>query len=444
MSFVAWTALASGVLLVMALASSYVRRLPITMAALCLALGVALGPAVTGLVVLDVREYAIYLERAAEIGVIVALFVSGLKLRLGWRDPAWRAAMWLAGPAMVLTIAGVAALGYFALGLAPAPALLLGAILAPTDPVLAGEVAVTDADDHDRLRYGLSGEAGLNDGTAFPFVVLALAWQASGGAGTWLVEWALVRLVWAIPAALVLGYGMGWSIGRLAIRLRNRQRDNTAPSDLFALALIGLSYVSADAIGAWGFLSVFAAGLGLRAAEVSVVKRSPHPDAPIEPDDDPLDHPPAEVLVEARVGADALEEPAVAAGVLVSETLSFGDTVERLIGVLLTVVIGIAITTYWDWRAIPLALILFVVIRPLAVRACLTLTPTTTAQRWLMGWFGIRGIGSLYYLAYALRHGGDGSAASEVMGMVISVVGLSIVVHGATSTPLLKRYERAL
>lgn len=440
MSFLAWTALASGVLLVMALASSYVRRLPVTTAALYLALGVVLGPAVSGLVVLDVKEDAIYLERAAELGVIVALFVSGLKLRLGWRDPAWRAAFWLAGPAMVLTIGGVAAVGYFVLGLAAAPALLLGAVLAPTDPVLAGEVAVNDSDDHDRLRYGLSGEAGLNDGTAFPFVLLALAWAANDGAGTWIAEWALVRLVWAIPTALVLGYGLGWSIGRLAIKLRNQERDHTAPSDLFALALIGLAYVAADAIGAWGFLSVFAAGLGLRAAEVTVVGLTPHPDATVD-GTDPVDHPPAEALIDARVDPEALDQPAVAAGVLVSETLSFGDTVERLVGVLLTVVIGIVITTYWDWRALPLALLLFVVIRPLAVRACLSFTPTTRPQRWLMGWFGIRGIGSLYYLAYAIGHGGD---VSDVMGLTISVVGLSIVIHGATSTPLLQRYERSL
>ena len=443
MSFLAWTALASGVLLLMALASSYLRNLPITTSTLYLALGVALGPVGIGIVSLDMLDASLYVERIAEIAVIVALFIGGLKLRLRWHDPAWRAAVWLAGPVMVLTIGGIAAFAHIGLGLSPAASLLLGAVLAPTDPVLASAVAVTDADDHDRMRYGISGEAGLNDGMAFPFVVLALAWEVHGGAGSWLGEWALVRLLWAIPVALALGYALGRFVGWIAIRLRTRQRDVTAPSDLLALALIGISYVAADAIHAWGFLSVFAAGLGLRTAEVSVVTNNPHPDAPLASDDDPLSHPPAEALVAARVEPKALEQPAVAAGVLVSETLSFGDTIERLVEVGMIVVIGIALATHWDPRAIPLAAVLFFVIRPLAARALLTFTPTTRPQRWLMAWFGIRGIGSLYYLGYALRQDA-GAAAEQIIGLTISVVALSIVIHGITSTPLLTRYERSL
>lgn len=444
MSFLAWTALASGLLLVMALASSYLRNLPVTTSALYLALGVALSPLGLGVVSLDVFDTAVYVERLAEMAVIVALFIGGLKLRLRWRDPAWRAALWLAGPVMVLTIGGIAAFAHFVLGLTPAASLLLGAVLAPTDPVLASAVAVSDADDCDRMRYGISGEAGLNDGTAFPFVVLALAWEVHQGPGDWLVEWALVRLLWAIPAALVLGYGLGWFIGRVAIALRTRQRDVTAPSDLLALALIGMSYVTADAIYAWGFLSVFAAGLGLRAAEVAVVTHDPHPEAQVGPDADPLEHPPAEALVAARVDPEALEQPAVAAGVLVSETLSFGDTVERIVEVGMIVAVGVAVVTHWDARAIPLAIALFVFIRPLAARAFLTFTPTTRPQRWLMGWFGIRGIGSLYYLGFALREGAEGAAAREITGLTVSVIALSIVIHGVTATPLLMRYERSL
>ena len=438
-------AVASGVLLLMALASSYLRNLPITSSALYLAIGVLLGPLGVAVVSLDLLETALYLERIAEVAVIIALFIGGLKLRLQWRDPAWRAAAILAGPVMVLTIAGIAGFAHYVLGVPSAAALLLGAVLAPTDPVLAGAVAVNDADDRDRMRYGISGEAGLNDGTAFPFVVLALGWEVHGGPGEWLVEWALVRLLWAIPVAIFLGYWLGRIVGKLAIRLRARQRDVTAPSDLLALALIGISYVSADAIGAWGFLSVFAAGLGLRAAELMIVAKNPNPVAVSVPIDDPTQHPPAEALVAARVVASALEQPAVAAGVLVSETLSLGYTVERLVEVGMIVAVGIAIATHWDPRAVPLAAALFFVIRPLAARALLTFTPTTRPQRWLMGWFGIRGIGSLYYLGYALRHGAnDSPAAAEIMGLTISVIALSIVVHGISSTPLLSRYEKSL
>lgn len=444
MGFVAWMAIASGVLLLMALASSYLRDLPITTSSLYLGIGLVIGPLGIGLVTLDIVSAAVVVERIAEIAVIVALFVGGLKLRLPWRAPAWRAALMLAGPVMILTIAGIAAVAHFLLGVPVAAALLLGAVLAPTDPVLATAVAVSDADDHDRMRYGISGEAGLNDGTAFPFVVFALAWGAHEGPGPWILEWAAIRVVWAVPAALLLGFYLGKLIGRLAIVLRTRQRDSTAPSDLLALALIGISYVTADAIHAWGFLAVFAAGLGLRAAEVDVVSATPHPDAEVPPDADPVEHPPAEALVAARVRPTALEQPAVAAGVLVSETLSFGDTVERLVEVGMLVAVGVAVSVHWDPRALVLAAALFVVIRPLSAQLLLALTPTTRPQRWLMGWFGIRGIGSLYYLGYAVRHGVDDAAAAEVTALTVSVIALSVVVHGISSTPLLARYERSL
>ncbi len=449
-SFLAWMALISGVLLLMALASSYVRDLPITTSAVYLALGVALGPLGAGLLALDVLAAAVYVERITEVAVIVALFVGGLKLRLPWRAPAWRAAFMLAGPVMIATVLGITAVAHLALGLAPGPALLLGAVLAPTDPVLASAVAVNDADDHDRMRCGLSGEAGLNDGTAFPFVVFGLAWITHDGPGTWIAGWALHRLVWAVPAGLALGFVLGTVVGRLAIAVRARHQDATAPSDLLALALIGVAYVGAEVIGAWGFLAVFAAGLGLRMAEIQVVSATPHPDADLElhagpaGNEGPIIHPPAEAMVGARVGPAQMEEPAVAAGVLVSEALSFGDTIERLVEAGLLVAVGVALATHWDARAVPLAVMLFAVIRPLATRLALAVTPTTSAQRWLMGWFGIRGIGSLYYLGYALRHGGTGGPAREIVDLTISVIALSVVLHGITATPLLTRYERAL
>lgn len=439
MSFLGWMTLASCGLLLMALASSYLRNLPISTSAIYLAIGIALGPVGVGLARFDVTEQAVYVERVTEIAVIVALFIGGLRLRIRWRDPAWRAALLLAGPVMVMSIAGIAVVAHVALGLPPAAAMLLGAVLAPTDPVLAGAVAVNDAADCDRMRAGLSGEAGLNDGTAFPFVVLALGWAAHDGGGAWLGGWALHRIVWAVPAALVFGWVLGRAVGRLAIRLRTHQRDASAPSDLLALALIGIAYAVADAIGAWGFLAVFAAGAGLRSAELHVVEHHPHPEVPT--DDDV--HPPAEALVPAKVEPDALEQPAVAAGVLVSETLSFGDTIERLVEVTLIVAVGIALADHWDPRALVVGGALFVVIRPLATLLGLR-TSVTHRQRWLMGWFGIRGIGSLYYLGYALTHGLRGALADDVVDLTVSVIALSVVVHGISATPLLRAYERWL
>ncbi|HWN43231.1 MAG TPA: cation:proton antiporter [Thermoanaerobaculia bacterium] len=441
MSFLGWMAAIGGLLLLVALSSAYLRRLPVSTAVLYMLLGIALGPLGLGLLRVDVRESAPWLERLTEIAVIVSLFVGGLKLRLHWRNPAWTAAYLLMGPVMLACILGVALLARFFLGLDTASALLLGALLAPTDPVLAGTVSVNDAADHDRMRYGLSGEAGLNDGMAFPFVIFALLWAEHGRAGDWIGGWALHRLVWAVPAALVLGHVLGKGIGRLAVWLRSRHRDTAAPSDFLALALIALSYVGAEVIGAWGFLAVFAAGVGLRSAELKVVKESPHPEADSSPSEP---HPPAEDLVSANVAAEALKEPAVAAGRLVAETLSFGDTVERLLEILLVVLVGVSLAVHWDARAVPLALGLMFVLRPLSARLLLAGAPISRAQRWLMGWFGIRGIGSLYYLSYALNHGVSGRAAADLGNLTISVVAISILGHGITAQPFLAWYERIL
>jgi NhaP-type Na+/H+ or K+/H+ antiporter len=343
---------------------------------------------------------------------------------------------------MIASIAGFAIAVHVILQMPWTMSLLLAAILAPTDPVLASAVTVSHAQDHDRVRYALSGEAGLNDGAAFPFVILALALIAGPFGRAELGAWVLVRLLWAVPAGLLLGFLLGKVIGRIAIALRARQRDTAAPTDFLALALIALSYSAAEAMGAWGFLAVFAAGLGLRHAEISTVQETPHPQAP---DADVEAHPPAETLVAPNVVTeDEISQPAVAAGVLVAEVFSFGDTVERLLEVFLVVLVGVALAGYWDVRAVTLALLLFVVIRPLASMLMLVGTPTSPLQRGLLGWFGIRGIGSLYYLAYALNHGLESGASRQFAGLVLSIIALSVVVHGLTARPLLRHYERTL
>lgn len=447
MGFLGWMGLIGLLLLVLALSSAYVRQLPLSTSIIYLAVGVALGPAMLDWVRLDLTEAAPWFERVTEVGVIVSLFVAGVKLRLPVTHPGWVAAYLMAGPLLLATILGVAAVGYFSLGLNAGTALLLGAVLAPTDPVLAGSVRVSQADDHDRLRYGLTGEAGLNDGAAFPFVVFAVNWTRHGGPGSWLAGWLLHRVVWAVPAGLALGYCLGKGLGRLAIWLRTRHRDVAAPNDFLALSLIALSYVASSLIGAWGFLAVFAAGVGLRHAEVEVVRAAPHPEASARRRDDrdgPPSHPPAEALVPQQVEEAALAQPAVAAGVVLAETLSFGDTVERLLEVLLVGIVGVSLARHWDPAALALAVALIAVIRPLATRLVLARAPVTPQQRRLMAWFGIRGIGSLYYLAYATGHGASGPAAAAVASLALPTIAVSILAHGATADYLLARYERTL
>jgi sodium/hydrogen antiporter len=452
MTFLTWMALIGSMLLVLALSSAHLRRLPVSTALIYLGVGMALGPIGFGLLKVDLRQSAEWMEHLTEVAVILSLFVGGLRLRLPLRHPAWRAAVMLAGPVMLASIGGVALFAHYAIGLTPAMALLLGAVLAPTDPVLAIAVAVNRAADQDRMRYGLSGEAGLNDGAAFPFVVFALMWAEQGAIGGWVMEWALHRLLWAVPAGLVLGYMLARAVGWLAIWLRSRHQDTSAPSDFLALALIALSYTGAEVIGAWGFLAVFAAGVGLRQVEVEVVRENPHPltlDREVSGEVMEADqaHPPAEDLVAAQVSAEEMREPAVAAGIVVSQVLSFGDTVERLLEVLLVVLVGVALAVHWEWAALPLAAALFVVIRPLSTLLLLARTPTNQVQRRLMGWFGIRGIGSLYYMSYALTHSAGGEVASaetDIVGLAVSVVALSVVAHGVTAQPILAWYERSL
>lgn len=444
MDFLGWMAAAGGLLLLMALSSAYISRLPVSTSAIYLLVGLAISPIGFDLVRINVIESKVWFEHLTEIAVIISLFVGGLKLRLPLNNPAWYAAFLLAGPVMVFSIIGVAVFAHFVFGLNPAVALLLGATLAPTDPVLASTVSVNDAGDRDRMRYGLSGEAGFNDGAAFPFVIFALLWLENESLGGWIGTWALHRLIWAVPAGLLLGYFLGKAVGRFAIWLRGRHRDAEAPNDFLALSLIALSYVGAEYIGAWGFLATFAAGLGLRGAEVKTVTENPLGESPeTESHDTENPHPPAEEIVHSNTNEEELQKPAVAAGVVVSEIISFGDTAERILEVLLVVLVGICLAVYWDWRAIGLALAFFFVIRPVFAHLFLLATPTTTTQRWLMGWFGIRGIGSLYYLSYALNHGLN-VQAEDAVALTISIVAISIVLHGITAQPILGRYEKMI
>ena len=134
----------------------------------------------------------------------------------------------------------------------------------------------------------------------------------------------------------------------------------------------------------------------------------------------------------------------MAAGVVIAEALSFGDTLERLLEVLLVVLVGIALASVWTSSGAVLATLLFVIIRPVSTWLSLIGSRTRPAQRWLLGWFGIRGIGSLYYLSYVLNHGVPSDNAAPLVGFVVTVIACSIVIHGITVTPALQWYQRSL
>ncbi|WPP01854.1 cation:proton antiporter [Pseudomonas sp. HR96] len=443
MSFILCMAVLGTLLLLLALASSYLRWLPVTTSAVCLGFGLATGPWGLDLLKLDIQDAAPWLERLTEVAVLFSLFSTGVKLRLPFHRKAWRSAYLLAGPVMIATIFGTCLAAHFLLGLGWDLSLLVGAMLAPTDPVLASMVQVNSANDFDRVRFGLSGEAGLNDGTAFPFVILALGLIHQGSfAGDWVSMWAVKNIVWGVPAGLLIGYGLGRVIGHLMIRLRIRNADSTtSPNDFLALALIAVSYVVAYSVGAFGFLAVFAAGLGLRQAEA----RTSNTDIPAEHLAQPvLGHShlePEKAIVGKR---EELEDSQLAAGVMMGDILAFGSLVERSMEVLLIFFLGAALATYWDWRAMTLGLVLFCVIRPVCVYLFTGPSLLDRHQRLLLGWFGIRGIGSIYYLCYAISAHLPEGIERSCISLTLSVVALSILLHGVSTQPLLEHYERRL
>jgi len=442
MTFILWMAVLGSVLLTLALTSSYLRWMPVTTSAVCLLLGVGIGPLGLDLLHLDIKDSARWMEHLTEVAVLFSLFVSGLKLRLPLKHPTWRIAFGLAGPVMLLTILGTCLVLHWVFDLSWGVSLLVGAILAPTDPVLAGLVQVNNAQDYDSLRFGLSGEAGLNDGTAFPFVIFALLFMQHGGFdGDWLSGWVLKNLLWGVPAGLLTGYWMARGLGRVTLKMRITNDDSTlSPNDYLTLALIALAYVVAEAIGGYGFLSVFAAGLGLRQAEFKSTGKS---QTPAEHLAQPVvGH--LEVAPEHALHGDLgqLKDTQIAAGVMMGDMLAFGGLVERSMEVFLVTLLGIVLISHWDWRALAVGMLLFCVIRPLSVFAMPWGKLLDGNQRGLMGWFGIRGIGSIYYLFYALNHGLIGTSSAVAVNLTLSVIALSIVVHGVSTQPMLAWYER--
>ena len=442
MSFIIWVATLGMVLLVLALTSSYLRWTPVTTAVVCLGLGIGLGPAGLGLLQLPISSAKGWMEHLTEAAVLFSLFVSGLKLRLPLRHQRWKIAFLLAGPVMLLCIGGVSLLLHYGMNLGWGVSVLIGAILAPTDPVLATLVQVSDAQDYDGVRFGLSGEAGLNDGVAFPFVLLGLLLiQHTADIGQSLSSWLSGSVLWAVPAGLLCGYWMGRGLGQLTLYLRIRNEDSTiSPNDYLTLALIALAYFFADLIHAHGFLAVFAAGLGLRQAEA-------HTSADLAE--------PAEHLVQPVVGhqhlapehavkgdVESLEEAQVAAGIMLGDMLAFGSLVERAMEVFLVTLLGVVLIEHWDWRALIVAGALFLLIRPLSVFLMPWGKLLDRQQRILTGWFGIRGIGSLYYLFYCLGHELPSGAGDVIINLTVSVVALSILLHGVTTQPILARYRR--
>ena len=371
-----------------------------------------LGAAAAGLVRplgvdwLDPIEDARLIERLAEFAVIVALFGAGLKLDRPLRWHEWASTARLILIVMPLTIGAVAAFGTAAMGLSLGAAVILGAVLAPTDPVLASDVQVGPPGEEEKERepqFALTSEAGFNDGLAFPFVFLGVFIAAEGGT-EWLPEWLAADVAYAITVGIGLGAAAGYLTAAGARWLRARGMLLAQFDGWLSLAAVLAVYGATELVGAYGFLAAFAGGLAFRRHE--------------------LEH---ESHGRVHAGAETVEKIAELTLVL-------------LLGSLVTWG-GLAAPGVAGWLLVPL---LLVVIRPIATLAAFGRSPVPLRERAFIGWFGIRGIGSLYYAA-ATIHGGllAETEAVKVFWSVVVLAGVSILAHGLTATSLTRRVQSA-
>ncbi|MEE6262002.1 cation:proton antiporter [Plantactinospora sonchi] len=406
LSALAYALLGLGALLAGILPRLLERR-PLSMPIAFLGLGMVVFLLPLGLPDPDPLTHAGIATQLTEIGVIVALMGAGLKIDRPFGRRRWSSTFRLLAVAMPLCIAAVALLGWWWVGLAPAAALLLAAALAPTDPVLASDVQVgepTDVEDsEDEVRFALTSEAGLNDGLAFPFVYAAVAIATVGLApAQWVGRWLTVDVAYRTVVGLAGGLLVGWLLGRLFFRVRSERLRLARHSEGFlALAATFLSFGLIELVGGYGFIAVFVTARAIRAAERS--------------------HDYHQVLH------------------------NFAEQVERLLTVLLLLLFGGAVVTGLlaplTWSAAALAIVLIVVIRPLTGWLSLIGTPGRPAERWVIASFGIRGVGTFYYLAYAASHA-DFPQLDLLWATAGLVVVVSVVVHGVAATPVMQRLDR--
>ncbi len=397
--------------------------------------GVAAGPLVLGIVDLDFVKNAKLLEIASEIAVIISLYAAGVKMRVSLGSRRWIAPLVLASVTMFLTVAFTAVLGSWLFSLSLPAAILLGAVLAPTDPVLADKIQVEHPRDDDRLRQSLTGEAGMNDGTAFPFVLLAvgLSNPQLHELGPCFLNWLAVDVIWKVLGGLSFGAAAGYTLGTSILWVRAKTGKHEGSEEILAMGLIAIVYGVALLINTYAFLAVFAAAVSLRRIEIVSLKQSK------------INPPPEQPVIKTETPARKERTDAA----FLREQTDVGSALEKIAQVFLVVVVGVLLTTerflYWQFWVFAFAMLF--VVRPLAVMATLHTRSIDRTQRYLIAWFGVRGIGTIYYLSHAISLGVDNSLSGEMtilIGCSLATIMLSILLHGTSDTPLMRWYtERA-
>lgn len=430
MSTTAWFILIGCLMLARGLGADGIARLPLTSAMAYLGVGLLLGPMFLGLFSFDLVQQAPLLETLTEIAVLISLFSAGVKMPVPFSLARWLPSLRLAWLSMAISVALVAAFACLVLGLPLGAGILLGAILAPTDPVLATDVQLRHAGDREQLRFMLTSEAGMNDGSGFPFVMLGLGLLGLHELGPHGATWLWRDLVWASAGAIALGAAGGALLAWLGWQVRAKEPKHAMLDDLAALGLIALVYGVSTWLHAWGFLAVFFAGVALRQTELRLAGA-------------PKDRHGLLQAEETHAVSAAKPHDSDVTLTVSGESLVFKEHLERLSELTLVLLLGGAVTAAaWSWQAWSVALFLLLVARPASVMLGLLASGTSVRLRGLAAWFGVRGIGSLYYLSYAIAHGLADGLARELADITLVVVILSIVAHGLTVKPLLERYWR--
>lgn len=381
-----------------------IKSLPLSLPIVCIALGAGLFsiPQVTDEPLpMDFPEIT---ERFTELVVIIALMGAGLKLDRAFSYRNWAITWRLLGITMPLGIAAITVIGAWWLGLPWIIALLLGASLAPTDPVLASDVQVGPprTGEEDEVRFGLTSEAGFNDGLAFPFVNLAIAlWLASATGEPWLIGWIGHSVIWEIGAGIAGGWVVGQVFGWLTFHVPANTKLAKTGDGLIAIAATFVSYGLTEMIQCYGFLAVFVTALTLRHSQREHdFHRDMH---------------------------------------------NITEQIERLTMMVLLLLFGGALVsgllTPLTWADIVAVVVILIIVRPVTGLIGLVGLKAPWTEKLTISFFGIRGVGSFYYLAYGLNHM-EVDGGERLWAIVGLVVLLSIVMHGLTVTPIMRSLDR--
>lgn len=440
MDAVYWYLCVGVLLCAMALAATLIRRLPLSTAMLYVGIGWVLGPNGLAVIKLDLVRDAHAIEQITQVIILLSIFSAGLKMRVPVTSRLWLLSLRLAFPSMILTAGLIALTGVYLFHLPWGIAILMGGILSPTDPVLASDVQIENPYRIGTLRFALTSEAGLNDGSAFPVVILGLLlvtgpfqassfWASSFWASSFW-RWFGVDLCWGTAAGLAVGFGAGALLGKYVLHLRAVHREAIGLGYFLAPGLIAMSYALGEVVHGYGFLSVFASAVTLRWMELRQSASQQIPEIPL-------------IAVSGEQRFEAATNPETAPVFLVELLLQFTDELEQIGEIVVVVMVGALLTAAtFGLQNILRLLLLFLLIRPIAIFAGLAGSQTTYRDRALIGWFGIRGIGSLYYLAYALQHGLPQSRMTYVAETVLAAIAISVAAHGISVTPMLKWYSR--